>query len=130
MVTEFPPQAWGAYQRHRDEIAGLLDPRCYDIAWLDNQLLQGRALAFGNDAAVIVVEVKAYPAGATELHGLVAAGALEAILDLIEQAEEWGMVHGLTFACIASRPGWARVLRDQGYAVHQTELRKDLRHGA
>ncbi|MBO9624169.1 MAG: hypothetical protein J7500_15785 [Sphingomonas sp.] len=125
-MTGFPPQAWDHYQRHRDEIAGLLDPRCYHIDWLDNELLNTRALAFGSDSAVIVVALRAYPAGATELHGLVAAGELSGILELIDQAEEWGRAHGITFAGIASRPGWARVLKARGYETYQTELRKEL----
>lgn len=129
-MTEFPPQGWEAYHRHRDEIEGLLDPRCYSISWLDVELLNRRALAFGSLDAVIIVALKVYPAGAIELHGLVAAGELSGILTLIEQAEEWGRAHGFTFACISSRPGWARVLKDKGYSVHQIELRKELSHGA
>lgn len=123
----FPPQAWDAYQRHRSEIAELIDTRCFTIDWLDLELVNQRALAFGRDDAVIVVTVKVYPAGAVELHGLVAAGALDGILTLIEEAESWGRAHGCTFACIASRPGWQRVLRGRGYEPHQIELRKELR---
>lgn len=123
----FPPQGWESYQRHRAEISDLLDPRCWSIEWLDAELEHGRALAFGSDTAVIIITIKIYPAGAIELHGLVAAGKLEAILDLIEQAEEWGRAHGLDFACISSTPAWSRVLKDKGWQVHQVELRKDLR---
>lgn len=123
----FPPQAWTAYQRHRDEIEQLLDPRCYAIEWLDGELLNTRALAFGTDDAVIVTQLKVYPAGATEIHGLVAAGALESVLTLIEEAEGWAKAHGITFAGIASREGWARVLKSKGYEPHQIELRKELR---
>lgn len=125
----FPPPAWTEYQRHRSEIAAMLDPRCYSINWLDVQLLAGLAAAKGNDTAAIVFTVKTYPAGATELHGLVAAGELAGILDLIEQTEAEAREAGVTFACIASRPGWARVLKTKGYEMHQTELRKELRHG-
>jgi hypothetical protein len=107
----------------------MLDPRCYTADWLDVQLLGGMAAAKGSDTAVIVFTVKTYPAGATELHGLVAAGKLAGILDLIEQAEVEAKAAGVTFACIASRPGWARVLKGRGYEMHQTELRKELRHG-
>lgn len=126
----FPPAAWGEYRRHREEIRALLDPRCHRIEWLDVRILNGDALAFGNADAVIVVEVKRYPAGATELHGLVAAGELDAILPLIEQAEQWGRQSEITFASIASRPAWSRVLKDKGYSVYQTTLRKDLTNGA
>lgn len=126
----FPPQAWAEYRRHRAEIAELLDPRCYTIEWLDNEIVNGNAICFGSDGAVIVVTARSYPAGAIELHGLVAAGDLADILALIEIAERWGADHGCTFACISSRPGWARVLKNQGYAVHQVELRKELSNGA
>ena len=126
-MTEFPPQGWAEYQRHRDEIAAMLDPRCYSIEWIDVSLLNRGAVAMGNDRAVIVVTVKHYPAGATELHGLVAAGELSGILELIDQAEEAGRANGLTFACIASRPGWTRVLKGKGWEMHQISLRKDLR---
>lgn len=114
------------YQRHRDEIAGLLDPRCHTIEWLDDEIASGNALTFGNEEAVIVVTVKQYPAGGTELHGLVAAGDIAAILVLIEQAEQWARARGVDFACISSRPGWSRVLKPRGYSVNRVELRKDL----
>lgn len=117
------------YQRHRDAIAALLDPRCYTIEWLDAQIERGDMIVFGNDAAAIVIAVKQYPAGATELHGMVAAGKLHSILDLINQAEVWGRLNNITFACIASRPGWSKVLMRRGYSVYQTVLRKDLIDG-
>lgn len=123
----FPPPAWEQYQRHRGEIEGLLDPRCHSIEWLDLRLLNGPALAFGNDDAVVVVEIKDYPAGAKEVHGLVAAGSLPGILELIEKAEAYGIEQGCDFASIASRAGWERVLAGRGYAPYQTEIRKELR---
>lgn len=126
----FPPDGWKAYQDHRAEIAALLDPRCYTIEWLDCEILNGAIRVMGDDRAVIAFEVKNYPTGALELHGMVAAGELPAILGLIEQAEEWARAQGIAFASIASRPGWARVLAGRGYAVDQVTIKKDLRHGA
>lgn len=117
---------WDEYLDRRDAIAAMLDPRCYSIDWLDGMILAGNARVFASPDAVIIVTVKQYPAGATELHGLVAAGELNAILPLIKQAEDWARSVGVTFACIASRPGWSRVLKDRGYSLYQTELRKDL----
>ena len=122
----YPPQHWGAYSSRRAEIEPLLDARCYTIDWLDVQILNDAARVFASDDAVIVVTLKQYPAGAVELHGLVAAGELAAILLLIDEAEEWARAGGVTFASIASREGWGRVLKSRQYVVHQVELRKDL----
>jgi hypothetical protein len=130
MVKLFPPIGWAGYQRHRAEIAELLDPRCYEINWLDVEILNGRVLCLDNDEAVIAFKIEQYPAGAKELHGMVAAGALRAILELIDQAEALAREIGVEFAVIASRPGWARVLRDHGYDTHQIMVRKELCHGA
>lgn len=122
----YPPEHWDAYQSRRSEIAQVLDQRCHTIDWMDVQILNNHARVFASDDAVIVVTVKQYPAGATELHGLCAAGSLRAILPLIEQAESWARDAGITFACIASRPGWERVLKNRGFTLYQVELRKDL----
>ena len=125
-VVNFPPNNWHAYLDRRDAIAALLDARCHNIEWLDACIIGGACRVFASDAAVIVVMVKQYPAGATELHGLVAAGDLEAILPLIDDAEHWARENGVTFASIASRQGWERVLKDRGYRLYKTELRKEL----
>lgn len=122
----FPPEHWSEYQSRRSTIRGMLDERCYTIDWLDVMIANGDARVFASPEAVIVVAVKRYPAGATELHGLVAAGTLNAILPLIAESEEWAKGNGVTFAAIASREGWSRVLKESGYRLHQTELRKEL----
>lgn len=122
----YPPEGWNEYQSRRSEIEAAMDTRCHTLDWLDVQILNNQARVFASDNAVIVVTVKQYPAGATELHGLVAAGSVRAILPLIEQAENWARDAGITFACIASRPGWERVLKNRQYSVYQVELRKDL----
>ncbi len=114
------------YIRHREEIAGLLDPRCYSIDWLDDEVANGRVVPFGNDGAVILVEIKEYPAGAKEVHGMVAAGEMVAILSLIDRAETWGREQGCAFASISSREGWARLLATRGYAPFQLTIRKEL----
>lgn len=118
--------ALAAYLRHRDDIAGLLDPRLYSIEWLDREIATNSVGCLGNDGGVIVFEIKHYPTGAMDVHGLVAAGELEAILGLIEQAENWARDMGCIGALIASRPGWARVLKSRGYEPHQMSVRKVL----
>jgi len=122
----FPPDFWQEYVARKDAIEPLLDQRCHNIEWLDVQIVNGDARVFASPDGLVVVTVKQYPAGATELHGLVAAGELDAILPLIDQAEDWARQMGVTFACISSRPGWVRVLKNRGYSIYQTDLRKDL----
>lgn len=126
MIRGFSADEWAAYQSHREEIADLIDPRCYSMDWIDSLVTTGAAQVFANDEAVILTEIKNYPTGALEIHGLVAAGELAAILDLIEQAEAWGRSVGCQFASIASREGWGRVLAGRGYQPYQMQIRKEL----
>jgi len=122
----FPPNGWQQYQGRRGAIANILDPRCYTIEWLDTMVVNGDALVFASKEAVIVMAVKQYPAGATELHGLVCVGDMNAALLLLDEAEAWANQQRVTFSCVASREGWRRVLKDRGYSLYQTELRKEL----
>ena len=117
---------WEAYQHHRDAIAEMLDLERYTIEWIDAQIWSGAFRTFASAGAIIAVEIKAYPTGAAEIHGMFAAGDLQEILALIEQAEAWGRANGCKFASIASRPGWARLLSGKGYDVDQVTIRKVL----
>ena len=116
-----------AYPRFRSLFAEALDPRLYAIDHLDSLIASGRAQLWAGDAAAMVTEVRDYPAGGRVLHGLVAAGALEEIVEiLIPRAEAWGRSVGCILAIVESRPGWTRTLKAHGYAPHQVALRKDL----
>ena len=114
------------YLHHRADIEALLDPRCYTIDWLDGEVASGRIMTWADRSALILAQVRTFPAGAREIHGMVAVGALQGILGLIERAEAWAVGQGIEFASIASRSGWARVLKSCGYYPHQVELRKEL----
>ncbi len=90
-------------------------------------MVSGRALVWATETAVILAEIKIYSTGAMELHGLIAVGVAESIVnDLIPAAEQWARGNGFMFASIASRPGWAKLLEKDGYAVHQVYIRKEL----
>lgn len=115
------------YPRWREAFGEALDPRLHTLEWLDGLVDQGRVLLWANDEAAILAEVRFYPTGAKDIHGLVAAGDLSAIAnDLIPQAEEWARRAGCIGAVIESREGWARVLKPAGYHPYQTALRKEL----
>lgn len=118
---------WAGYRRFRDRFAEAMDPAFYPIDYLDTLLLTSRARLFVGEHAAIVAEIRAYPGGARALHGLVAAGRLEEIGNiLIPRAEAWGKALGCTRAIIESRVGWLRALKPHGYESHQVALRKEL----
>lgn len=108
----------------------MLDERKWPLAWLDAQIANGEATAFGNDEGCIIAKLQRYPGGLIELHGLAATGSLPEIARLIVEAERWGKAHGASIATIASRRGWARTLKDAGYAESQVTIEKDLADGA
>jgi len=118
------------YGKFRPAFAELLDPRFYTIEWIDQGIAGGKVIPFGNYHACILVEIRTYPAGGKEVHGLCAAGDLAMILKLIADAEEWGRAQGCIIASVASREGWARILSDRGYRPYQVEVRKELVDGA
>lgn len=115
------------WARWRSEFARALDERLYTIEHLDGLVETGHAQVWFGDSAAIVTEIRDYPSGARVIHGLVAAGDLREIVGtLIPRAEEWGRSIGCVMAIIESRTGWVRTLKDAGYQIHQTALRKEL----
>jgi hypothetical protein len=118
---------WAGYLRFRAAFAEAIDPRLYRLDWLDRRILSGEALFWRTDRAAIVAELRDYPTGARDLHGLIAAGDIDDIAEmLIPEAEDFARSIGCIGAVIESRPGWARRLREQGYAPHQVALRKEF----
>jgi len=115
------------YAAFRARFAEALDPRLYGIEHLDALVASGRAIFMAAGDAAILFELRTYPTGARAVHGLVAAGDAERITALlIPSAEAWGVARGCIGATIESRPGWARLLKPHGYAVHQVAVWKDL----
>ncbi len=115
------------YLKFRDLFAEALDPVFYDIFHLDQRLLEGSAFLFTTDASAVIVEIKDYPTGARVVHGLIAAGDADDIVEtLIPQAEAWGKANGCTHAEVSSRPAWQRILKARGYEPHQIAVRREL----
>lgn len=116
------------YLHWRGEFAKAMDPRFYDLAYLDDVfvsgLLDGTVRLFANKAAAIMAEIKTYPTGTKDVCGIVAAGDLEAIVALIAQAEDWGRSRGCAGGVIESREGWVKVMKRYGYEPHQVAVRK------
>lgn len=114
-----------AYRIWRDRFAEALDPEYYNIEYLD-RLIAGDAQIRWNADAAIIFELKTFPGGKKVVHGIIAAGELDAIKALILLAEQWGRNRGCTAALIESRSGWERIMRDEGYKPFQISIAKDL----
>lgn len=118
---------WAGYCSFRNAFAEVMDERYHTLPWLDEQMLTGKVQFWRSDNAAIITEVRNYPTGATDIHGLIAAGNLEEIVEvLIPQAEEWGREQNCIAAQIESRAGWAKALKSYGYEAHQLTVRKEL----
>lgn len=112
-----------AYLPFRDEFTAL-SPDKFPPEYIDGQVATGAWRCWGDEAAAILVELKEYPSGLKEVHGLAAAGELARIVDLIEVAESWGRQMGCAEASIESRPAWVKILPE--YEVDQVRIVKGL----
>jgi len=113
------------YAVWRPLFAKALDERFHRLSDLDFIILKG-AKFWSNERAAIVAEIKTYPTGNRIVEGVVAAGELAGIIDLIPLAEAWGRENGAIAAKIESRPGWIKTLRKEGWEPFQTALMKGL----
>lgn len=122
-------EAMAAYTRHRAEIASILDERFWPLWWVESQISEGKIDLLSNDTAIIGIEVRNYPGGARELHGLFAAGEKAGIKELVEQALAIGEAAGLTCAAIESRHGWEREFRDLGFVRNKVRIVREFEYG-
>lgn len=119
-----------AYLRHRAEIAQILDERFYPLWWVEGRISAGEIDLLHNDTAIIGIEVRNYPGGARELHGLFAAGDKAGVKELVKQALALAEAAGLTCAAIESRGGWEREFRDFGFVKDRVRIVKEFTDGA
>ena len=115
-----------AYARWRERFATALDPRFHDIAFVDGLVWFGRAKLFANERAALLAEIKVYPTGACDVHVLVGAGDLDALVALEPDLAAWGRFHRCLGVLIESREGWAKIMKPHGYEPHQVAVRKEL----
>ncbi|MDB5692327.1 MAG: hypothetical protein JWO81_1390 [Alphaproteobacteria bacterium] len=118
---------WVDYHPWREEFEKALDPRFYRIEHLDTIINENWARIFTCPEAALIVELRRYPTGAFDGHVLIAAGSPKHVVAVLRpRAEAWLREIGAEGALVESRPGWARLLKDHGYAPHQMILRKDF----
>lgn len=117
---------WPEYQRFRGQFAEAMDERTHNIEWLDSQIHNNIFRLWSNETSAIIAKIEHYPTGALEVHGMLAAGEIEGIVELIPFAEEWGRSIGAIIGCISSHPAWGKIMKKHGYEPSQMVLRKDL----
>ena len=118
---------WAGYCEFRERFGEVIDDRYHTLDWLDLQILHGEFRFWRTANAAIITEMRGYPTGAKDIHGIIAAGDMgEIVNSLIPQAEEWARENGCIAAIIESRPGWAKALAPFGYSTHQVAIRKGL----
>ena len=121
------PPDWPDYMRWRDALVGLLDPRFYPANWLDGEIWSGRLRLFADEKSAIVTSFKVYPTGIKECHVESAAGELGHLIGpAIRRVEQWASANGCSIVSISSREGWQKVMKSQGYNLHQTAIRKEI----
>ncbi|WP_460986407.1 hypothetical protein [Sphingobium sp. TomTYG75] len=113
------------YLRFREQFAEVLDERTHSIEWLDAQVYSGLMACWGNDKACLLTSIKQFPTGAFEVHVEVAAGDLDTLRsEVIKDVEAWAAKIGALWTTIESRLAWMRLMKADGYHVHQVTLRK------
>jgi len=117
---------WNDYRRFREQFREAMDQRFFPIEHLDSLIWSGVARLWVSENAAIVARLERFPSGILYVEGLIAAGDLDGIKALIPHAENWGREHGALFGKIESRAGWAREMKQDGYAPFQVALIKEL----
>ncbi len=118
---------WAGYLHFRPQFGEVIDERYHTLDWLDGQILSGEFRFWRSHKAAIITEMRTYPTGSCDIHGIIAAGDMgEIVHSLIPQAEGWGREQGCLAALVESRPGWVRALAPSGYEVQQVIVRKGL----
>lgn len=85
-----------------------------DLAHLRAAARAGHLKVWGRDDSILIGVVDEYPRKRV-LRFFLAAGTLDVVLRLAEEAYVWGREHGCTDAMFIGRRGWARALADEGW---------------
>lgn len=72
-------------------------------------ILNGSMQLWPGDSACAVTEITVYP-NKKVLHVFLAAGDMEEIISMQDDAAKWAKTQGCTGMTIAGRPGWKKVL--------------------
>lgn len=90
-----------------------------------SEIAAGRAQLWPGETAAMVTQCLESREGRF-LHVWLAGGDLTGVMALKPGVEAWGRAMGCSAVTINGRPGWARLLREDGFALVDGELRKAL----
>lgn len=81
---------------------------------VERGILEGRMQIWPGKNGCAVTELVRYPQKMV-LNVFLAAGEMDAILDMLESAKLWGLSQGCSSMTVAGRKGWKRVLEPYGF---------------
>lgn len=92
---------------------------------LIDALEAGDARIWVGPGAAIVTQLHDVPTGRV-LHFWLAAGELAAVIELQQEAIEWGQTVGCTRATLSGRKGWAKALAGDGWRPELVLMSKEI----
>ena len=86
---------------------------------------EGRMQLWLGERGCAVTEIVVFPRKKV-LHVFLAAGEMDQLFDMIDDATEWAKGHGCTAMTLAGRPGWQRVLSKHGFTPVLVTMERDI----
>lgn len=98
----------------------------FTTADIYEKLFLGEARLFVGKASALVALIDRQPLAAVLQIWLASGDMAELVNNLRPAAERWALAEGCSRAMVLGRPGWAHVLKSQGYAETARLLEKEL----
>ena len=113
------------FDRLESVLEGALEGGFFTMDDVKRALFENRAQFWPGKNAAIVTEIQTYP-NDKAIQVWLAGGDMAEILAMAPGIESWARLQGCTTVLIEGRQGWAKVLREQGYAPFSYTARKVL----
>jgi hypothetical protein len=97
----------------------------HTVSDLLREVAAGEAQLWQNEDAILVTQVVEEPRRKV-LHFWVAAGDLDACVEMSRRVMEWGRSVGCDYATLTGRKGWLRALADEGWSYEFTVMGRPI----
>ncbi len=97
----------------------------HDFVDIVDGIISGHMQLWPGKEGCAVSEIVVYP-NRKVLHVFLAAGKLEQITNMHEDAIKWGKMQGCDSMTLSGRAGWKKVLEDKGWKQIQIVLAKEF----